>query len=223
MRFLFVAESFHHNPSPNGNCVMKIAQCLINRGHEVYVLALENQCVNTTENIESIKVYRAKTYAEWKLMYTKSMPKIVVRILQRIVRFSKRMLNPLHPFRSPGVLMSLYSNARRIIIHEHIDIVIGVHRDFETALCGALLKREFPNITNHLYMLDALSGGVCSNNTISCETHKRKCEKWEVYFAKQYDYLCPMISHQHIFQRADFERYNTDIPLNNIQIIPGVL
>lgn len=142
MKLLFITESFYYNPSPNGNCVMKIAQCLIDRGHEVSVLALENQLVNETESVGSIKVYRAKTYAEWKLMYTKSVPKLLARILQRLVRSGKRLLNPLHPFHSPGVLMSLYSKAKRIIQSEQTDVVIGMHRDFETALCGALLKKK---------------------------------------------------------------------------------
>ena len=56
--------------------------------------------------------------------------------------------------------MSLYSKAKRIIHSEQIDVVIGVHRDFETALCGALLKKQFPQIKNVLYTLDALSGGM---------------------------------------------------------------
>lgn len=159
MRYLFITESFYYNPSPNGNCVMKIVQCLIERGHEVSVLALENQLVNETESVGSIKVYRAKTYAEWKLMYTKSVPKLLARIFQRLVRSGKRLLNPLHPFRSPGVLMSLYFKAKRIIQSEQTDVVIGVHRDFETALCGALLKKQFPQIKNVLYTLDSLSGG----------------------------------------------------------------
>ena len=51
MKLLFITESFYYNPSPNGNCVMKIAQCLIDRGHEVSVLALENQLVNETESV----------------------------------------------------------------------------------------------------------------------------------------------------------------------------
>ena len=211
MKLLFITESFYYNPSPNGNCVMKIAQCLIDRGHEVSVLALENQLVNETESVGAIKVYRAKTYAEWKLMYTKSVPKLLARILQRLVRFGKRMLNPLHPFRSPGVLMSLYSKAKRIIHSEQIDVVIGVHRDFETALCGALLKKQFPQIKNVLYTLVALSRGVCSNHAISLEKHKKKCQKWEMYFAKQYDYLCPMISHKPIFQREELEQYKNKI------------
>lgn len=54
-------------------------------------------------------------------------------------------------------------------------------------------------------------GGVCSNHTISPEKHKKKCEKWELYFAKQYDYLCPMISHKPIFQREELEQYKNKI------------
>lgn len=176
MKYLFVTESFYHNPSPNGNCVMKIAQCLIERGHEVSVLALENQLVNETESVGSIKVYRAKTYAEWKLMYTKSVPKLLARILQRLVRFGKRLLNPLHPFLSPGVLMSLYFKAKRIIHSEQIDVVIGVHRDFETALCGALLKKQFPQIKNVLYTLDSLSGGYVAIIQFRLKSIKRNAK-----------------------------------------------
>lgn len=59
--------------------------------------------VNETESVGKVKVYRAKTYAEWKLMYTESVPKLLARILQCLARSGKRLLNLLHPFRSSGV------------------------------------------------------------------------------------------------------------------------
>jgi len=38
---LFITESYHYAPSPNGNCVEKVARELVHQGDNVTVLTLK--------------------------------------------------------------------------------------------------------------------------------------------------------------------------------------
>ncbi len=50
-----------------------------------------------------------------------------------------------------------------------------------------------------LYSLDAISGGVCSNQFVSEKTHIKKCQKWKNILWIIFDVFCPMKSHRAVY------------------------
>lgn len=209
---LFITESYHYAPSPNGNCVEKVARELVHQGDNVTVLTLKNQeTKNNFECIDGVKVFRVNTYAEWKVLFGYFGINMISRSVSKIFKLLKNIFIPLHPFRSPGVLLNLYILGKRIIIDEQIDTIIAVYRDFETAMSGALLAKKYPRVWTMLYSLDAISGGVCSNQFVSEKTHIKKCQKWEKYFMDTFDVFCPMKSHRAVYDTTLYNKYRNKI------------
>lgn len=211
-RILFVTESYHNRPSPNGICVQKLAKELVRQGDTVTVLTLKNQeAKERFSEIDGIKVWRVNTYAEWRVLFGKHGINVVSRSISKFFKKIKDIFILLYPFRSPGVLFHLYNIAKVIIRREKIDIVVAVYRDFETAMCGALLARSNKKIKTVLYSLDAISGGVCSNKNVKQEFHEMKCRKWELFFMKHFDMFCPMESHKSVYQDNCYDIYRSKI------------
>lgn len=210
-RVLFITESYDKNPSPNGNCIKIIADELIERGNSISVLTLKNQVAKQNSIINHVNVTRVNTYGEWRIIFANHVPKIIKRCGSKVIKLLKYIFIPLHPFRSPGVLISLYKAGCKIIENNKIDVVVGVYRDFETAYAGALLKKKYPHVKLCIYTLDAISGGVCSNPLISQKKHIRKCHKWETYFLKKCDKFCIMKTHASIFEAEKFLPYSDKI------------
>lgn len=210
-RVLFITESYGQNPSPNGNCVKIIADELVKRKNHISVLTLKNQTAKQDSIIDRVSVKRVNTYAEWRIIFANSIPQFIQRCGSKIVKILKYVFIPIHPFRSPGVLMSLYKSGCEIVEKEQIDTIVGVYRDFETAYAGILLKKKYPHIKLCIYTLDAISGGVCSNPLISQKKHVKKCNKWESYFLKKCDIFCIMKSHASVFLDKRYSPYRSKI------------
>lgn len=210
-RVLFITESYGQNPSPNGNCVKIIADELMKKNDYVSILTLKNQIIKQDSIIDSVSVKRVNTYVEWRIIFSDNIPKIVKRCGSKIIKILKYVFIPMHPFRSPGVLRSLYKAGCEIIEEEQIDTIVGVYRDFETAYAGVLLKRRYPHIKLCIYTLDAISGGVCSNPLINQKKHIKKCKKWEICFLKKCDVFCIMKSHASIFKDEKYVPFKNKI------------
>ena len=196
---LFVTESYEIAPSPNGNIVKILASNMQKEGFNVSVLALENQFIKKDNVCDGVKVYRSKTYLEWKIAYSK-LPKIIKSVLVRIVKAFKLLFISKHPLTSPIVLNKLYNRGKKIVKKDKIDVVIGVYRDAETAYTAYKLKEKFPNLKLVIYTLDAISGGVCSNKLVSIEKHVKKCKKLENKFIKACDLYLPLVSHKSVYE-----------------------
>ena len=210
-RILFITESYGRNPSPNGNCVKIIADELVRKEDYVSILTLKNQIIKQDSIIDSVNVKRVNTYAEWRIVFSDNIPQFIKRCGSKIIKILKYIFMPMHPFRSPGVLKSLYKAGCKIIEKEQIDTVVGVYRDFETAYAGILLKKKYPHIKLCIYTLDAISGGVCSNPLINQKKHIKKCNKWEICFLKKCDVFCIMKSHASIFRDERYFLYKNKI------------
>ena len=207
---LFITESYHYAPSPNGNCV--VAKELIHQGDNVTILTLKNQeAKKNFECIDGVNVFRVNTYAEWRVLFSNFGVNMISRVVSKIFKLLKNIFVPLHPFRSPGVLFNLYFLGKRIIINEQIDTIVAVYRDFETAMSGALLAKKYPRVWGMLYSLDAISGGVCSNQFVPENVHKKKCQKWEKYFMETFDIFCPMKSHKAVYDTTLYNKYRKKI------------
>ena len=105
---LFITESYHVAPSPNGACVKKIATELTARGNGVHILALRNETAKGSSVIDGVKVERVGTHLEWGIKYSRIFPRFVKSVLTRAVNFFKRVLIPWHPLRSPMLLSSIF-------------------------------------------------------------------------------------------------------------------
>lgn len=156
-------------------------------------------------------MFRVNTYAEWRVLFSNFGVNMISRVVSKIFKLLKNIFVPLHPFRSPGVLFNLYFLGKRIIINEQIDTIVAVYRDFETAMSGALLAKKYPRVWGVLYSLDAISGGVCSNQFVPENVHKKKCQKWEKYFMETFDIFCPMKSHKAVYDTTLYNKYRKKI------------
>lgn len=210
-RVLFITESYDQNPSPNGNCVKIVADELVSRGNHAYVLTLKNQIARQDAVVDGVCVKRVNTYAEWRCVFAQNVPQMVKRCVSKFVKVLKYIFIPLHPFRSPGVLWSLYRAGSAMIEQENIDTVVGVYRDFETAYAGLLLKKKYPQVKLCIYTLDAISGGVCSNPFVKKEQHMEKCRQWEIRFLQVCDAFCIMKAHAPIFRDPLYQAYQDKI------------
>ena len=78
---LFITESYHYAPSPNGNCVEKVANELVAQGDSVSILTLKNQeSKEIFECIEGVNVFRVNTYAEWRVLFGKNGVSTILRL-----------------------------------------------------------------------------------------------------------------------------------------------
>ena len=100
---LFLADSYHYSPSPNGACVERLANALVADGIDVSVISMGNQYVNDFEEINGISVYRVRTFPEWEIMYKKS-SSFIRRLKSAFFKMKKALYVNCHPLNSKSVL-----------------------------------------------------------------------------------------------------------------------
>ncbi len=207
---LFLTDSYHYTPSPNGLCIEKIAKNLVSDDVEVSVVSMRNQYIDSFEEIQGVSVYRVHSFPEWEVMYKRS-PAIIRKIKGSFYKLKKASMISKHPLNSKLVLNDLVNMGEKVIKEKNIGIIVAVYRDAEDVFAALELKRRHPNVKLIVYTLDSISGGVCSNPFVSVDTHVKKCRELELRLLKNCDYFCPMKTHSNIFECAEFDSFRDKI------------
>lgn len=162
MKILFLTTRFLPNPEANGVIVSLIAKSMVEKGHEIYVIAEREEGQKEFEIIDGIKIYRLAPRLERRIRYKKQKHKDNILInsfyeVYKQLRKIKLLLQlPIYPNTAVTRSIKVYRQAEAICKENNIDCVIGVFTVYENIWAIKQIKRKHKNITTLGYYLDPI-------------------------------------------------------------------
>lgn len=223
-KILFLTDSYLPNPSPNGICIVKIMEYLVERGDYVSVIAYSEHNSPKSEKINGINVYRlSRGWINNKISYLNNKDNtkykmICINFLYKLIKIKQLLMIPIYPWTDLFYTYKLYNKTLKLHKKLKFDVIICVHKPIETLIVGFLIKNKFKSIKFITYFLDSLSGGFNMRILPKEWCIKRKI-KWEKYLLNYADLSILMKSSQnhHYKYSRKFPYYSKmhflDIPL----------
>lgn len=224
MKILFILGTYLPKPSPNGICVEKVANELVQHGNKVVCLCSKNHYDKEYhEIINGVDIYRVKAnrlnnLSEQLQLKGGNVSRILSGSIIYYLKLISLLLKPFWPLDFSGRSGRLYRKAKSLHKKYMFDRVICVHKPLHSLIVGSRLKEEYPEIKYVPYFLDSLSGGFKERLYSDRANLKRKI-KCEDKYLKNADIVIAMeSSRRHHEQNSSGKDYYKkivylDIPL----------
>lgn len=158
--YLFICSRYNDPSDANGICIRNIAQTLIRRGNNVFIIAEAE--VDGFENQEGCNVFYLKSINFGREIKNSN---LIQRKLFSIIKIIRRIPAVfIYPNVSPFRSRKVYVLAKKLIRQNKIDTIIGAYRPFESLDVAIKLKRKMHHqIRCIVYHLDLLTSPNDSN------------------------------------------------------------
>lgn len=228
MNIVFFVDSYHNKAGTNGVCVKKVADELVNQGHDVYVFSSFTDFNQPkTEFVDGVKVYRIKkdTMSSFNIFVenVKAKKELWKKISIFYFRLRYCFLLWFWPLKSFFAPSKYYRFSKRMLGDIKPDVIVGTYFHLEELLASLKLKKHFKTATHITYTLDAMAGRESPTIFGTRKISSRSIMKWEKYVLEKTDVFCPMKSHIEHFKKMNYPKNLvkklsfTDIPLFDLK------
>ena len=229
MKIVFFVESYHHKPLMNGVCVKKIADKLVELGHDVTVFTSSENvyALPKEELVDGVHVYRIRrdlrTFLRLFLDTHTNKSYRFLRLFQKCYHFWVYLIHSRSwPLKSVFTPIRYWLCANKYLKGQKIDAVVGTYLHIEEVLAAILLKKSHPEAKLIAYTLDAMTGRLTPKLLGREEYARRSIAKWEKYVFAKSDKICVMEAHRAHYQSGAYDvatldkiRY-VDVPLMDL-------
>ena len=142
----------------NSICVKNLAECFVNHGHNVVVIAWgECESVPLTSNGVEVNYIKEPQYP--LLIERINKKGGIAKILFKVIHLVRSLiLLPFYPNVTPRIARLYFSKADAIIKNNRIDVVLATYTPFDGIWAGIKLKRKYgDSISLVTYHLDLMS------------------------------------------------------------------
>lgn len=220
---LVIVESYHHRPNPNGICMEKVVNELINRDNSVTVFTTKTiyeQC--DYESIEGAEVYSFDRSFGDKLRLVASVKKgIGEKILSVLSDFWHRFWLLISfnkwPQRSLSLWRKYLHKAKQLNVDKKFDSVVSVYMGIDEVIAGYKFKKANPECEFTVYTLDAMSGRRYPR-LFGTEVCLKSIQRWEKTVFAETDNLCIMSSHILHYQKKKYDYIRNKIRVMDIPL-----
>ncbi|WP_455683528.1 hypothetical protein [Thomasclavelia sp.] len=227
-RVLFLCESYYRLPSPNGICIQKISEHLVNSGIDVDIITLFSELSQKEkEIINSVSVYRVDPGCIKRYIYINRdsnsfFKQNIYKLTLKLSAFNGMIHALNYPLLSKKQIKNIEKKALELKKVNNYDYIICVYQQIHPVLAGINLKKIFPNTKLILYTLDAISGGWVPTIMRSKQIPMRSLKRWEQYIFSNVDKIFIMDSHVNYYKKREYSSFKEkievlDIPLLSLQ------
>lgn len=228
MNVVFFVESYYHKPLMNGVCVKKVADKLVECGHDVTVFSSSENVYDLPKEdvVDGVHVFwmrrDLRTFLRLFLETHKDKPYRLLKLFQRCYHLWVHLIHSqCWPLKSGLTPIRYFFRANKYLKNKKVDTIVGTYLHIEEVLAAIFLKMRHPEATLITYTLDAMTGRETPKLLGNEKFARRSIAKWEKYVFAKSDKICVMESHRAHYQSGLYDeeilkkiRY-VDVPLFN--------
>lgn len=218
-KILLVTSKYGHNMDANGICVKNVAEYIMSKGHDVYIITEPvvgiTDCVGKRNGLYFCPVeapWFSKQLDSFRLSNASLLGKAVFKLLCMVRRI---VVTPFYPNVSFVRARRVYKQAKKIVNEKNIDIVVAAYRPFESIYCALRLKKRFKEKLYVVgYHLDLLMEPSISKPIVADYQVKKASKVINKEIANLDRIIIPQSVDKHICAqnvfRAGFPLYNAE-------------